>query len=115
MYLKWRIKPTGRKDMEREPSRLIETIQKSANVRILDERNELIPFLRDQYNYEVNRQPIHRAFEFAYRMTSFNPAAMLQYYMDPLMRHPNEYYLIEEGPTTLNPIIMKRVEDKPTK
>ena len=49
-----------------------------------DTGNEVESFLKQQYEYEIRRVPIHRAFEAQYRLSYFSLSAMLQYYINPL-------------------------------
>ena len=92
---------------KKEPTRLFLELRKCENAKFLDEQMQVIPFLKEQYEYEMQRTPKHKSFENTYKLPYFNPSHMLNYYMNP-WGNEKEQYAIDENPMEYRPIIMKR-------
>lgn len=96
------------------PYRLFEELRKSDEISFVDSENKIVPFLKEQFEYESQRKPIHPSFLETYcsKQLDFNPALMLMYYMDPCGQNPNvEYLIIENDPISRYPTIYKRTKN----
>lgn len=92
---------------KKEPTRLFAELRGCENAKYLDQEMEVVPFLKEQYEYEKQRIPTHKAFESTYKLPYFDPSHMLNYYMNP-WGNEKEQYAIDENPMEYRPIIMKR-------
>ncbi len=82
-----------------EPIYLFEVLKNSKrNVTVEDTQNELLPFLKEQYNYEVNREPKHRLFTENYDINYFCSTNMLNYYLNPTKENSKKYVVEEHNP-----------------
>ena len=90
-----------------EPTRLFAELRRCKNAKYSDQEMEVVPFLKEQYEYEKQRTPIHNAFANTYKLPYFNASHMLNYYMNPL-GSDKEQYAIDDSPMEYRPIIMKR-------
>lgn len=84
-------------------------IKEFNNASIIDSRNEVIPYLKEQYEYEVRRVPRHPLFAKRYTFPYFRATYMLNFYLNPIVYDSDVSYIVEEdSPDYMYPIIHKR-------
>ena len=71
-----------------------------------DKKGEIIPFLKDLYQFEVKRIPVRPVFEKKYNLPYFSVNMMLDYYMNPFGDQVVVFVVDEH--TKDNPIILKK-------
>lgn len=89
---------------------LIQYLKESDEGVFIDRNFEIYNFLKEQYNYEINRVPIHQAFKNNYKFNYFDASEMLNYYINPLGKETKYRYYFDNY-SNIYPLIYKRIID----
>lgn len=89
-----------------EPNILTWIKSHKANGAFADVKNEIIPFLKSQFDYEIQRIPHHYLFETVYKLNYFDATEFLNYWVYPNGVRLFQYKIDEYSGYT--PIIYKK-------
>jgi len=91
----------------KEPNILIQIKKHPSNGVFADTENEIIPFLKSQFDYEIQRNPHHNLFKSVYQLSYFDATKFLNYWINPIGIGALFQYGIDEY-SEYTPLIYKK-------